>query len=75
MNRKFLMAQLNHETGSADDAAEAVAAYDSIHNKLVSIPGHMWGMDLTIVWGTLMAICLLAAIFIFSIIKKLNKVA
>ena len=47
----------------------------AIGNKLVSIPGHMWGMDLTIVWGTLMAICLLAAIFIFSIIKKLNKVA
>ena len=47
----------------------------AIGNKLVSIPGHMWGMDLTIVWGTLMAICLLAAIFIFSVIKKLNKVA
>jgi len=47
----------------------------AIGNKLVSIPGHMWGMDLTIVWGTLMCICLLAALFIFSIIKKLNKVA
>ena len=47
----------------------------AIGNRLVSIPGHMWGMDLTIVWGTLMCICLLAALFIFSIIKKLNKVA
>ena len=47
----------------------------AIGNKLVSIPGHMWGMDLTIVWGTLMVICLLAALFIFSIIKKLNKVS
>ena len=47
----------------------------AIGNKLVSIPGHMWGMDLAIVWGTLMGICLLAALFIFSIIKKLNKVA
>ncbi len=47
----------------------------AVGNKLVSIPGHMWGMDLTIVWGTLMCICLLAALFIFSIIKKLNKVA
>ncbi len=47
----------------------------AVGNKLVSIPGHMWGMDLTIVWGTLMCICLVAAIFIFSIIKKLNKVA
>ena len=26
----------------------------AVGNKLVSIPGHMWGMDLTIVWGTLM---------------------
>ena len=47
----------------------------AIGNKLVSIPGHMWGMNLTIVWGTLMAICLVAALFIFSIIRKLNKVA
>ena len=46
----------------------------ALGNKLVSIPGHMWGLDLTIVWGTLMCICLVAAIFIFSIIKKLNKV-
>ncbi len=47
----------------------------AIGNKLVSIPGHMWGMDLTIVWGTLMVICLLAAAFIFSVIKKLNRVS
>ncbi|MGN0221435.1 MAG: peptide MFS transporter [Prevotella sp.] len=46
----------------------------ALGNKLVSIPGHMWHMDLTIVWGTLMVICLVAALFIFSIIKKLNKV-
>lgn len=47
----------------------------ALGNKLVSIPGHMWGMDLSIVWGTLMCICLVAALFIFSIIKKLNKVS
>ena len=47
----------------------------ALGNKRVSIPGHMWDMPLYIVWGTLMAICLLAALFIFSIIKKLNKVA
>ena len=46
----------------------------ALGTKLVSIPGHMWGLDLTIVWGTLMCICLVAALFIFSIIKKLNKV-
>ena len=47
----------------------------ALGNKLVSIPGHMWDMPLYIVWGTLMAICLLAALFIFLIIKKLNRVA
>ncbi len=47
----------------------------ALGNKLVSIPGHMWDMPLPIVWGTLMVICLLAALFIFSIIKKLNKVS
>ena len=47
----------------------------AIGNKLVSIPGHMWGMNLVIVWGALAGICLLAALFIFSIIKKLHKVS
>ncbi len=47
----------------------------ALGNKLVSIPGHMWHLPLPIVWGTLMCICLVAALFIFSIIKKLNKVA
>ena len=47
----------------------------ALGNKLVSIPGHMWDLPLYIVWGTLMGICLLAALFIFSIIKKLNKVS
>ncbi len=47
----------------------------ALGNKLVSIPGHMWHMPLPVVWGTLMGICLVAALFIFSIIKKLNKVA
>lgn len=47
----------------------------ALGNKLVSIPGHMWDMPLPVVWGTLMVICLLAALFIFSIIKKLNRVS
>ena len=47
----------------------------AIGNKLVSIPGHMWNLPLPIVWGTLMVLCLLAALFIFSILKKLNKVS
>lgn len=47
----------------------------AIGNFLVSIPTMLWGNNHYVVWGTLMAICLVAAIFIFSIIKKLNKVA
>ena len=47
----------------------------AVGNFLVSIPTLIWGHDLYIVWGVLMAICLVAALFIFSIIKKLNKVA
>ena len=48
----------------------------AVGNFLVSIPTLIWGKtELYIVWGVLMAICLVAALFIFSIIKKLNKVA
>ena len=47
----------------------------AIGNFLVTIPGLMWGKPLPIVWGTLAAICLVAALFIFSIIKKLNRVS
>ncbi|MCQ2269283.1 MAG: peptide MFS transporter [Bacteroidaceae bacterium] len=44
-------------------------------NFLVAIPGWLWGNELYIVWGVLMVICLVAAAFIFSILKRLNKVA
>ncbi len=47
----------------------------AVGNFLVAIPTMLWGNDHYVVWGTLMAICLVAALFIFSIIKKLNKVA
>ena len=47
----------------------------AIGNKLVSIPGHLWDKPLPVVWGVLAVICLVAALFIFSIIKKLNKVS
>lgn len=46
-----------------------------IGNLLVSIPTILWGNNLYVVWGTLTGICLLAALFIFSIIKKLNRVS
>ena len=47
----------------------------AIGNFLVAIPSLMWGASLTVVWGTLAAICVVAALFIFAILKRLNKVA
>ena len=47
----------------------------AVGNFLVSIPTMLWGNEHYVVWGTLTCICLVAAIFIFSIIKKLNRVA
>ena len=47
----------------------------AIGNFLIMVPGLMWGMDLTIIWGVLIGICLLSAGFIFSILKRLEKVA
>ena len=47
----------------------------ALGNFLVQIPGYLWGQELTLVWGVLAAICVVAALFIFSIIKKLNKVS
>ncbi|MCD8266185.1 MAG: MFS transporter, partial [Prevotellaceae bacterium] len=47
----------------------------AIGNKLAAVPGHMWSRPLPVVWGTLMVICLVAALIIFAIIRKLNRVA
>ena len=49
----------------------------AIGNQLVMVPGIMWGKDFSLVaiWGVLAGICLLSALFIFSIIKKLNRVS
>ncbi len=47
----------------------------AVGNFLVAIPTLMWGADLTVVWGVLVAICLVSALFIFSILKRLEKVA
>ena len=47
----------------------------AIGNFLIMVPGLMWGMDLAIIWGVLIGICLLSATFIFSILKRLEKVA
>jgi len=47
----------------------------ALGNFLVAIPSLMWGASLTVVWGTLAGICVVAALFIFSILKRLEKVA
>ena len=44
-------------------------------NLLVSIPGFLWGkVPLVVVWSVLVALCLISFIFIFSVMKKLEKV-
>ena len=47
----------------------------ALGNFLVAIPSLMWGASLTVVWGTLAGICVVAALFIFAILKRLEKVA
>ena len=47
----------------------------AIGNFLVAIPGFLWGnVPLVVVWGVLVALCLHSALFIFSIMKRLEKV-
>ncbi|MBD5379648.1 MAG: peptide MFS transporter [Bacteroides sp.] len=48
-------------------------AATAIGNYLVSIPMLLWGkISVAALWGILIAICLLSAAFIFSIMKKLE---
>ena len=48
----------------------------AIGNYLGAIIGYLWGgMQLWMVWSVLIVCCLLSALFIFSIMKKLEKVA
>ena len=45
-------------------------------NKLLFIGSAMWGrIDLYLLWGLFIVCCILSAIFIFSIMKRLEKVA
>lgn len=47
----------------------------AVGNMLVSIPGFLWGnVPLEVVWGVLVVLCVLSFLFIFSIMKKLEKV-
>jgi len=47
----------------------------AVGNYLVAIIGYLWGsIPLWMVWSVLICLCLLSALFIFSIMKKLDKV-
>lgn len=47
----------------------------AIGNLLVSVGGYLWGsLPLVAVWGVFIVLCLLSAVFMFSIMKKLEKV-
>ncbi len=51
-------------------------AATAVGNYLVSIIGILWGgLPLWVLWAILVVLCLLSAIFIFSIMKRLEKVA
>lgn len=47
----------------------------AIGNKLTGVPGWLWesGMPLWSVWAILIGLCLISAIFIFAIMKKLEN--
>lgn len=49
----------------------------AVGNFLVAIPSMLWdaNWDLTYIWAVLAGICLLSALFIFSIMKRLEKVS
>ena len=45
----------------------------AVGNYMVAIIGYLWGgIELWIVWSVLIVLCLLSALFIFSIMKKLE---
>ena len=49
-------------------------AATAIGNLLVGLMGYFWDkMELVAFWGVLITCCLLSAVFIFSIMKRLEK--
>ncbi|MBP3511731.1 MAG: peptide MFS transporter [Prevotella sp.] len=47
----------------------------AIGNQLVAVGGTLWGtVPLWICWGVFMSVCLIAAIFMFAMMKRLEKV-
>ena len=50
-------------------------AATAIGNYLVAVIGYLWGaVDLWMLWGILICLCLISALFIFSVLKRLEKV-
>lgn len=50
-------------------------AATAVGNYMVAIIGYLWGaVELWMLWCILIVLCLLAALFIFSIMKRLEKV-
>ena len=48
----------------------------AIGNYLTSVASNLWGnLPLYVVWGVLVALCLLSALFIFSVMKRLEREA
>ena len=48
----------------------------AIGNYLTAVAAWLWGdLPLYVVWGVLVGLCLVSALFIFSVMKKLEKVA
>ena len=48
----------------------------ALGNLLVSVGGFLWGkLPLTVVWSVFIILCVLSALFMFSVMKKLKKVA
>mgnify|MGYP003294802416 CR=1 FL=1 len=47
----------------------------ALGNMLVSVGGFLWGsIDLWIVWTVFIVLCLLSAVFMFAMMKRLEKV-
>ena len=47
----------------------------AIGNKLVGVGGYLWGdISLTVVWAVFIAVCVIAAAFMFAMMKRLEKV-
>ena len=47
----------------------------AIGNKLVGVGGYLWGdISLTVVWAVFICVCIVAAAFMFAMMKRLEKV-